>query len=133
MLILQLPPDVFKDILQNHLILHIDHHAFFCSCRMARQLMLPWIGLMEVRLGTKQQSPDGILQCHNGFPRGGTLRKLHISLGQFPDDMTEADLSVLLMRFLMQAEAKERLSLVQHLELSSSKVRNQSLIMILSL
>ena len=94
---------------------------------MARHLLLPWIGRMEVNLGTIYSGtgshliPKEIAEYHNGFPKGGSLRKLEITLGQL-SIVTDAELSVLLTRFLMHAEARERLSMVQHLDLSSEKV-----------
>ena len=78
---------------------------------------------MEVSLGRNQQNPDGIVKCHNGFPKGGVPRSLSISLGKYPSaGMTEEELSVLLTRFLMHPEARERLSTVQGLALSSGNV-----------
>ena len=106
--LLQLPGDVLRHILNSADLIHCygqssclppeGLHAVYCSCRMARTALLPWIGRRVINVegesgfwepniftsghfasdGSKNHLVQRLL-CRE-FPRGATLRSLRLQL-----------------------------------------------------
>ena len=107
--LLQLPGDVLRDILNctedgdtqygdSSCLPPEGLHAVYCSCRMARTALLPWIGRRVINMNSesRDEDPDTLylsyfegpkdhlvqrLVCHE-FPRGATLRSLRLELSE---------------------------------------------------